>query len=87
MSLRKRCSRTEPATLTDGSPNQLHCPASPRCEHHWHYDFQINHARHRGTTDTADKHKARDIEANIRGFSMESTAFAGSLTSRFGRLP
>ena len=66
MSLRKRCNRSEPATLADGSPNPLHCPASPRCDHHWHYDFQINHARHRNTTDTADKHKARDIESKER---------------------
>ena len=66
MSLRRRCSRTELPTLNDGSPNPLHCPTSPRCDHYWHYDFQINHARYRGTTDTADKHTARDIEAKER---------------------
>ncbi len=71
MALRKRCSRDEPSLLKDGSPNPLHCATSPRCEHHWHYDFQINRARYRGTTDTADKHTARDIEARERSRILE----------------
>jgi integrase len=66
MSLRKRCSRTEPETLRDGSANPLHCSTSPRCEHHWHYDFRVNGRRYRNTTETADKHKARDIESKER---------------------
>jgi integrase len=66
MSLRKRCSRTEAATLTDGSANPLHCSASPRCDHYWHYDFRVNGRRYRASTETADKHKARDIEAKER---------------------
>jgi integrase len=65
MSLRKRCSRTAPA-LYHGEPNPFHCPTSPRCDHQWHYDFQINGHRYRNTTQTADKHKARDIEAKER---------------------
>jgi hypothetical protein len=70
MSLRKRCSQTEPTTI-DGAPNPLHCPTSPRCEHHWHYDFTVNKHRYRNTTETADKHKARDIEAKERSRILE----------------
>src|ERR1700681_3867494 len=66
MSLRKRCSRTEPTTLKDGSPNALHCAQSPRCDHFWHYDFRVNGRRYRASTETADKHKARDVEAKER---------------------
>ena len=66
MSLRKRCSRNETALLPDGSANPLHCSTSPRCEHHWHYDFRVNGRRYRNTTETADKHQARDIEAKER---------------------
>ena len=66
MSLRKRCSKSEPATLRDGSANPLHCPISPRCDHYWFYDFRVNGRRYRNTTETADKHKARDIEAKER---------------------
>ena len=65
MSLRKRCSLDLPAHL-DGEPNPLHCPTSPRCDHHWHYDFRVNRHRYRGTTETADKQKAKDIEAKER---------------------
>lgn len=64
MSLRKRCSRDE--QLPDGTTNPLHCPTSPRCDHHWHYDFRVNGRRHRASTETDDKHKARDIEAKER---------------------
>jgi hypothetical protein len=64
--LRKRCSKSEPATLRDGSANALHCQPSPRCEHHWFYDFRVNGRRYRNTTETADKQKARDIEAKER---------------------
>ena len=66
MSLRKRCSQTESATLRTGDPNPLHCATSPRCAHHWHYDFRVNSRRYRATTETADKHLARDIEATER---------------------
>ena len=74
MSLRKRCSRTEPPTLADGTPNPLHCATSPRCEHHWHYDFRINGRATANTTETADKHKARDIEAKERTRILEGQA-------------
>jgi len=66
MALRKRCSSDEPATLAGGSLNPLHCSKSPRCDHHWHYDFTVNGRRYRNTTDTADKQRARDIEATER---------------------
>ena len=66
MGLRKRCSRDEPPTLKAGEPNPLFCPASPRCDHYWHYDFRVNGRRYRASTDTADKHRARDIEAKER---------------------
>jgi hypothetical protein len=71
MSLRKRCNRTEPVTLRDGSPNPLHCPTSPRCDHHWHYDFQITGKRYRNTTETADKGTAKNIEARERARILE----------------
>src|SRR5262245_57349584 len=67
MSLHKRCSRTTKPTLRDGTPNPFHCSTSPRCEHPWHYYFRVNGRRYRSTTETADKHKARDIEAKERG--------------------
>src|SRR5262245_37696605 len=66
MSLHKRCSRTERPTLPSGSPNPLHCAKSPRCDHHWHYDFRVNRRRYRGTTETSDKGKAKDYEAKER---------------------
>ena len=52
--------------LAGGTPNPLHCPTSPRCAHHWHYDFQMNGARYRNTTETDDKGEARNIEAKER---------------------
>jgi integrase len=67
MSLRKRCGRHEPPTLADGSPNPFHCPASPRCDHYWFYDFRVNGRRYRNTTETADKQQAKNIEAKERG--------------------
>ena len=67
MSLRKRCSRHEPAALRHGEPNPLHCAASPRCEHHWFYDFRVNGRRYRNTTETADKQQEKNIEARERG--------------------
>jgi hypothetical protein len=66
VSLRKRCSREEAALLADGSANPLHCATSPRCDHHWHFDFRVNGKRYRNTTETADKHQAGDIEAKER---------------------
>ena len=71
MSLRKRCSRTEPRTLGGGTTNPLHCPTSPRCAHHWHYDFRVNGRRYRNTTETADKHLARNIETRERNRILE----------------
>src|SRR4051794_15296034 len=65
MSLHKRCSRDE--YLEDGTPNPMQCATSPRCEHVWHYDFRVNGRRYRASAETADKHKARDIEAKERG--------------------
>ena len=66
MSLRKRCSRDEPAVLPSGESNPLHCAVSPRCDHYWFYDFRVNGRRHRNTTETADKQRAKDIEASER---------------------
>ena len=66
MSLRKFCGRTAQVPLPDGQPNPLHCGKSPRCEHHWFYDFRVNGRRYRATTDTADKQRAKDIEASER---------------------
>jgi len=66
MSLRKRCSRTEPPLLSTGERNPDCCATSPRCEHYWFYDFRVNGRRYRSTTETADKQKAKDIEAKER---------------------
>ena len=71
MSLKKRCSRTAPRTLSSGDANPLCCPKSPRCAHHWHYDFRVNGRRYRASTETADKHTARDIEARERARILE----------------
>jgi hypothetical protein len=71
VTLRKRCSRAAPPALDDGSLNPFYCPTTPRCEHHWHYDFRVNGQRYRSTTETADKHKARDIEARERARILE----------------
>ena len=64
--LRKRCSRTAPPTLPDGTANPLCCPASPRCAHPWHYDFRVHRRRYRASSESADKQVARDIEARER---------------------
>src|SRR5437667_10947688 len=66
MSLRKFCSPAVAITLEDGQPNPLHCPTSPRCAHHWFYDFRVNGRRYRNTTETADKQRAKNIEARER---------------------
>jgi len=71
MSLRKRCSPRERPTLTDGAPNPLYCEKSPRCEHHWFYDFRVNGRRYRATTETADKSQAKNIEAKERNRVLE----------------
>ena len=71
MGLRKRCSRTAPPVLPSGAPNPLFCPTSPRCDHVWHHDFHVNRRRYRGSTDTSDKHRARDIEARERARILE----------------
>ncbi len=60
---RKRCSASAPETLSDGSPNPLYCLTTPRRDHFWHYDFRVNGRRYQASTETADKHQARDIEA------------------------
>src|SRR5262245_19513779 len=71
MSLRKRCNRSAQQITTGGVPNPLYCPTSPRCDHHWHYDFRVNGKRYRNTTETSDKHQARDIEAKERSRILE----------------
>ena len=43
----------------------------PRCQHFWHYYFRVNGRRYRASTDTPDKHKARDIEARERARILE----------------
>jgi hypothetical protein len=65
MSLQKRGSRTAPTTI-DKKPNSLHCEASPRRDHYWHYGFRVNGHLYRASTETSDKNKARDIEARER---------------------
>ena len=55
MSLSKRCG----------------CRASPRCQHPWHYYFRVNTRRYRASTETANKHQARDIEARERARILE----------------
>ncbi len=69
MSVRKRCSAKP--TLAKGTPNPLHCPRSPRCGHHWLYDFRVNGRRYRASTETADKHQAQNIEARERARILE----------------
>ena len=66
MSLRKRCSRDLPPLLPSGEQNPLHCPTSPRCDHFWHYDIRVNRRRYRASCETADKQRAKDIEAKER---------------------
>jgi len=66
MSLRKRCSQSVRPLLRRGDPNPRYCQTSPRCGHPWHYDFRVNGRRYRASTETSDKHKARDIEARER---------------------
>src|SRR5665213_356276 len=64
MSIFKRCSRD--AQLPDGTPNPLVCSTSPKCDHHWHYDFRLRGHRHRANTETTDKRQAQNIEARER---------------------
>src|SRR5580765_436969 len=66
VSLHKRCRPNVRVTLANGQPNPFFCPDSPRCSHHWHYSFNVNRRRHRGTTETADKQQAKNIEARER---------------------
>jgi len=73
--------RIAPVRLV-GDANALSCADSPRCEHHWFYDFRAmaavqEHDRH------GDKRKAKNIEArSVRGFSMTPRASADSRRSR-----
>ena len=55
----------------------MFCSSSPRCDHPYHYDFRLNGRRYRASTETSDKHKARDIEARL------SDALHQRLTERF----
>jgi hypothetical protein len=66
MSLRKFCRPSAPKLLSDGQPNPLHCASSPGCDHHGFYDFRVNRRRYRNRTETADKQKAKNIEAKER---------------------
>jgi len=65
MSLNKRC-RADVPPLKKGLPNPAYCETSPRCDHYWHFDFRVGGRRYRASTETADKHQARDIEATER---------------------
>ena len=71
MSLFKRCSQTADATMPDGTANPFYCPSSPKCEHHWHYDFRVNGRRHRASTETHLKNLAEHIEARERARILE----------------
>ena len=42
------------------------CTCTTRCQHPWYYDFRVNSRRYRACTETADKHRARDIESTER---------------------
>ncbi len=66
MSLRKRCSLAVRPYRADRETDLLDCPKSPRCPHPWYYDFRVNGRRYRASTETSDKHRARDIEARER---------------------
>ena len=57
MSLRKRC---PPSCLT-----------RPKCDHPWFYNFRVNRRRYRASTETADKQRAKDIEAKERSRILE----------------
>ena len=71
MSLRKRCSRQASTTSGNQDGAAPFCATSPRCEHPYHYDFRLNGRRYRASTETSDKHKARDIEARERSRILE----------------
>jgi integrase len=71
MSLHKRCSPRLPPHLRDGQPNPFYCATSPKCGHHWHYSFNVHRRRYRGTTETADKAQAKNIEARERSRILE----------------
>ena len=47
------------------------CSASPKCDHHWFYDFRVNRRRYRTTTETANKQQAKKIEAKERSRILE----------------
>jgi hypothetical protein len=79
-SLRKRCG----PQFEEGHP--LRCLSSPKCEHHWFYDFRVNRRRYRATTETANKQEAKKFAAKERRRILEvDRAFASSRTSRFER--
>jgi integrase len=71
VSLYKRCSADEPAMLKDGTRNPLRCAGSPKCDHHWWYDFRVNGRRYRATTETSNKNQAKAIEAKERSRILE----------------
>jgi integrase len=71
VSLTKRCSASVPPTDSSGVPNPFYCRTSPRCDHPWHYYFRSNGHRYRSSTETSDKHRARDIEARERARILE----------------
>ena len=49
----------------------MHCMSSPRCEHHWFYDFRVNRRRYRQTTETPNKRLAKSSEAKERARVLE----------------
>lgn len=69
--LRKFCSSRVNPTRPDGTPNPTFCANSPRCGHHWFYDFRVNLKRYRSGTETDNKQQAKAIEARERSRVLE----------------
>ena len=72
MSLRKRCSPVGRDVRGSEGTVPHPCSKSPRCSHPWHYDFRVNGRRYRASTETADKQRARNIEAKERARIFEA---------------
>ena len=85
MALRKTLQPRRAVPAEDGSPNPLHCATSPRCEHHWHYDFRVNtaiprHDRH-GRQAQGPRHRGEGTVADSGGQARHPPA-AGHHVSR-----
>jgi hypothetical protein len=61
-----------PVAITERRAQPLFCASTPRCEHYWLFDFRVNGHRYRPSTETADKQKAKDIDAKERSWILEA---------------